>query len=109
MATRLALAALLSFAAAGTAEAAPPRTVAVGVTSEFKPAEIHVKRGEKVNLVFTRTTDRTCATEVVMKQLGVNQALPLDRPVTVPLQVAKAGRYRFACAMDMVAGTLIVD
>lgn len=109
MRPRLLLLAVAGGLLAGTAQAAPARAVPIAVTNEFKPAEIRVKRGEKVDLVFTRTTDRTCATEVVMKQLGVNKPLPLNRPVTVSLQPAQAGKYRFACAMDMIAGTLVVE
>jgi plastocyanin domain-containing protein len=89
--------------------AARTRTIEIGVTGSFSPAEIHVKRGERVNLVFTRSTDRTCATSVHMKDLGVNQDLPLNKPVAVPLKVDRAGKYRFACSMDMIAGTLVVD
>ena len=85
------------------------RTIEVKVTNEFAPAEVHVKKGEKVNLVFTRTTDRTCATSVHFKDLGVNQDLPLNKPVTVSVSTAKAGKYRYACSMDMIAGTLVVD
>ena len=88
---------------------ATARTVEVKVTNEFTPAEIHVKKGEKVNLVFTRTTDRTCATSVHFKDLGVNQDLPLNKPVTVAVKPDKAGKYRYACSMDMIAGTLVVD
>ena len=107
--TWLTLAAAAALFPSAPALAAPARSVAVKVTNEFRPAEIRVKKGEKVDLVFTRTTDRTCATEVVMKDLGVNKALPLNRPVTVSLQQAKPGRHRFACAMDMIAGTLVVE
>lgn len=85
------------------------RTIEVGVTGSFSPEEIHVKRGERVNLVFTRSTDRTCATSVHMKGLGVDRDLPLGKPVTVALKPDKAGKYRFACSMDMIAGTLVVD
>jgi plastocyanin domain-containing protein len=85
------------------------RTIEVGVTGAFSPEEIHVKRGERVNLVFTRSTDRTCATSVHMKGLGIDRDLPLGKPVTVALKPDKAGKFRFACSMDMIAGTLIVD
>ncbi len=88
---------------------AAARTIEVRVTGEFSPAEIHVKKGEKVNLVFTRTTDRTCATSVHFRELGLDRELPLDKPVTVALKPAQAGKYRFSCGMDMVAGTLVVD
>ena len=92
-----------------SAKHATARTIDVGVTNAFAPAEIHVKRGEKVKLVFTRTTDRTCATSVHIKDLGVNQELPLNKPITVAIEPKKAGKYRYTCSMDMIAGTLVVD
>ena len=33
--------------------------------------------------------ERTCATEIVMKDLGVNQPLPLGKPVTITLTPKK--------------------
>ena len=97
-----------------TAPAAKPsydvRTVEIGVLSSgFDPAELRLKKGEVVKLVFTRTTDRTCATRVVIKDLGVDADLPLGKAVAVTLKPEKAGKLRYACPMDMVAGTLIVD
>src|SRR3990172_305742 len=54
------------------------RTIEIAVTSEgFVPAEVKVKKGEKVNLVVTRKTDKTCATALVMKEKGINVDLPL--------------------------------
>ncbi len=86
------------------------RTIEIAVTGEgFTPAQVKAKAGETVQLVVTRKTDRTCATEIVMKDFGVKQPLPLDKPVTVTVKPTKPGSYRFACAMDMIAGTLVVE
>ena len=94
----------------GAASAAPTQTVQVAVTSDgFVPAEVTVKHGQPVKLVVTRKVERTCATEIVMKDFGVNQPLPLNKPVTVTVTPKEAGEYRFACGMDMVAGVLKVN
>lgn len=86
------------------------RTIELAVTSDgFVPAEVKAKAGETVKLVVTRKVQRTCATEIVMKDLGVNQPLPLDKPVTVTVKPPKAGTYRYACGMDMIAGQLVVE
>ncbi len=86
------------------------RTIEIAVTKEgFTPAEVKAKAGETVKLVVTRKVEKTCATEIVMKDFGVNQPLPLDQPVTVTVKPTKPGAYRFACGMDMIAGTLKVD
>ena len=98
----------LRLALAGKAKA--PRQVDITVTSEgFQPAEIKTRAGEPLRLVITRKTDRTCAKEVVIKDLGINKPLPLDQPVTIDVTPKKAGQLRYACSMDMVAGAIIVE
>ena len=86
------------------------RTIEVAVTSDgFVPSEIHVKKDEQVKLVVTRSSAQTCATAIVIKDLGVKQDLPLGKPVTVTIKPSAAGKVRYACPEDMVAGTIVVD
>lgn len=93
---------------AAAAKAGQP--IAIAVTSEgFVPDQIKVKKGEKVTLVVTRKTDRTCATEIVIKDQGINQPLPLDKPVTVSFTPVKSGQLRYACGMDMISGVIVVQ
>ncbi len=83
------------------------QVVQLTVTKEgFVPAAVTVKHGKPVKLVITRKVERTCATEIVLKDFGVQKALPLDAPVAVTVTPKKAGDYRYACGMDMVAGVL---
>ena len=100
----------LLLAAAGPVTAEPvakPQIVKLTVTKDgFTPATVTVKAGQPVKLVVTREVERTCVTEIVMKDFGVNQPLPLGKAVEVTFTPKKAGAYRFACGMDMVAGTL---
>lgn len=101
---------LATLAVATPAGAKPPRVVNVEVTKDgFLPAEIPAKAGETLKLVVTRKVERTCATEIVMKDFGVNQPLPLGKAVAVTVTPKKAGSYRFACGMDMIAGALKVE
>jgi plastocyanin domain-containing protein len=102
--------AALAFAAAPAHAAGRPRLIQMEVTSDgFVPAEVKVKAGEPVQLVITRKTDRTCATEIVIKDYGINQKLPLNQAVTVAFTPKKAGKVRYACGMDMIAGQLVVE
>ena len=95
-------------AAPGAARA--EQRVKIRVTSKgFEPAMVRLKAGVPTVLVVTRTTDRTCATELVIPSRKIRQALPLRRPVEIRLGPEKAGRLRFACGMDMVLGTLVVE
>jgi plastocyanin domain-containing protein len=86
------------------------RTVELTVTEDgFTPAEIRAKPGETVKLAVTRKVERTCATDIVMKDFGVDEPLPLDKTVTVTVKPKKAGTYRFACRMGHIAGSLRVE
>jgi plastocyanin domain-containing protein len=80
------------------------------VTGEgFVPSNIKVKQGQPVRLVVTRKTDRTCATEIVIRDLKINKKLPLNQPVTVDFTPSKSGQLRYACGMDMVSGVIVVE
>ncbi|HET9554546.1 MAG TPA: cupredoxin domain-containing protein [Anaeromyxobacteraceae bacterium] len=99
--------------AAPATTAAPAKdvkTISIAVTDDgFVPANLRVKAGQKVRLVITRKVERTCATEIVIKDQGIHQPLPLNQPVAVEFTPKKAGTLRYACAMDMIAGTIAVN
>jgi plastocyanin domain-containing protein len=84
--------------------------VEVKVTSEgWVPDRIQARAGEPLTLVVTRTTEKTCATEIVVRDYGINARLPLGKPVTVTFTPKKAGEVRFACGMDMITGVIVVQ
>ena len=90
-----------------------PKRIEITVTPRgFMPDRIEVPAGVPVVLAVTRTTDRTCAKRVIV-QLGdgkqVEQDLPLDKVVEVPITFPKKGELRYACAMDMVTGVIVVQ
>ena len=86
------------------------QTVAVTVGPDgFAPDRVALRAGVPARLVFTRTTDRTCATEVQVPALGVGKtALPLDEAVAVTFTPTEAGTFAFTCGMGMMRGTLVV-
>ena len=85
------------------------RTVEIAVTEKgFEPSRVKAKKGEKVRLVVTRKTNSTCAKEMIIKDLGINQPLPLDKAVTVELTPKSSGEIHWACAMGHVRGVLFV-
>lgn len=95
---------------AAHAKAASAQLVELTVTGKgFEPAAATVKAGQPVKLVVTRKTERTCATEIVVKDYGVSQPLPLNQAVEVTFTPKKAGPVRYACGMDMIAGVLNVE
>lgn len=66
--------------------------------------------GQEVVLVFTRTTDETCGTEVVIpSENDRTVALPLNQPTEVRLTPTQKGEIAFTCGMKMFKGTILVD
>jgi plastocyanin domain-containing protein len=104
-------AALLALALpAAAAPTAAGSRVEVKVTSDgWVPDRIPARAGQPLTLVVTRTTDRTCATEIVVRDYGINARLPLNKPVTVTFTPRKAGEVKFACGMDMISGVVVVQ
>jgi len=89
---------------------AQEQVVAIEVTSEgFVPAQVKVKANQPVKLLVTRKTDRTCATAIVIKEFAINKPLPLNQPVEITFTPTKAGKFRYACGMDMIAGVITVE
>jgi plastocyanin domain-containing protein len=85
------------------------RTVEMQVTEDgYVPAKIKAAKGEKLRLVITRKTDRTCAKEIVIKEAGINAPLPLDKAVTVEVTPKKSGELKYACGMDMISGVIFI-
>jgi len=86
--------------------------VEIAVTDKgFEPSTIEVKKGQPVELVFTRKTDQTCIKEVILDNGSskIEKPLPLNKPVAIKTKCAKAGENKFACKMDMFKGTVKVQ
>lgn len=78
-------------------------------TAGFVPASVVVPAGKPVTLSVTRRTDKTCATELVMKGHDIDLKLPLDETVEVTFVPDEAGTLDYACAMDMIKGRIVVQ
>lgn len=85
--------------------------IAVAVTDKgFEPSQPQIERGEAVTLVFTRTTDQTCATDVMFPRLGMKVQLPLNEAVRVEIPAgAVEDTLYFACGMNMVSGQIVAQ
>jgi plastocyanin domain-containing protein len=84
--------------------------IAIAVTGDgFVPSHARVHVGQPVTLVVTRKVERTCATDIVIKDYGVNKPLPQNQPVEVTFTPTTPGPIRYACAMNMVAGELVAE
>jgi plastocyanin domain-containing protein len=116
--TRILLALSLALAACGKSNSAPPAPGAdathIPITVDatgFAPAKITVKKDVPTTLVFTRTTDDTCAKAIVVDTGAqkIQKDLPLNQPVEIAATFAKPGDLQMTCSMNMVSGTISVQ
>ena len=85
----------------------PTPDVPIMVTEKgFEPSRIEVKKGTNATLVFTRVTDKTCATDVIFSGNGAHLDLPLNKPVRIALGTVNQN-IQFACSMNMITGEVV--
>jgi plastocyanin domain-containing protein len=102
-------AALVAGLGCGRREQRPGEPVKITVTKNgYEPWRVRAWKGVPLTLVVTRTTDQTCATEVVLPEYGIDRKLPLNQPVTITFTPTRSGEVRYACAMNMFQGVIDV-
>jgi hypothetical protein len=75
----------------------------------YEPAKVTIRAGTPVRLIFVRTTDKTCGTEVVFPSLNIRRSLPLNQSVAIEFTPKTSGEIGFVCGMNMLRGTLVVE
>jgi len=75
----------------------------------FQPNHVELSRGKTAVLRFTRTSEHTCATEVVFPELGLKKALPLNQPVDVTIATDQARTLAFQCGMGMYRSQVVIN
>lgn len=75
----------------------------------FEPVTLRLRRGAPARITFLRTTNNTCATEIVLRDFGIRKALPLNQPVVITVTPNRKGDFEFTCGMNMMRGKLIVQ
>jgi Cu+-exporting ATPase len=83
--------------------------MAVTVKGGYAPDLIRVSQGLPVRLIFDRQEAGDCTARVVFPDLGLSRSLPAFTRTTVEFTPERAGRFEFACGMNMIHGTLLVD
>jgi plastocyanin domain-containing protein len=95
---------------ASKAVALPPGGVQVTADEHgFTPSSVSFKKGAPATLVFVRTSDDTCATEVVFPELSIKKPLPKGQPVTVDIPTDKDQKLTFQCGMGMYKSAVVVN
>ncbi len=90
---------------------APGQLRVVASEHGFSPGSLALPAGapgSKVAVTFVRTTDDTCATEVVFPDLDVKRDLPLNQIVSIDVPTGAARTLTFQCGMGMFKGQLLV-
>ncbi|WP_180685559.1 heavy metal translocating P-type ATPase [Streptomyces gossypiisoli] len=83
--------------------------VEVTVRGGYSPDLIRVREGTPVELVFDRQEAGECTSRVVFPDLKVGAGLPAHARTTVRLNPDRPGSFGFACGMNMIHGTLLVE
>ena len=83
--------------------------IAVTVKGGYSPELIHARQGVPLEIEFDRQESGECTNRVVFADLGVTAGLPAYSKTMVRLRPDRAGTFGFACGMNMIHGTLVVD
>jgi P-type Cu+ transporter len=82
--------------------------IGVTVKGGYVPDVIRVRQGVPARVLFDRQESGECTSRVVFPDFGVTRSLPAFETTAVEFLPDKAGRFGFACGMNMVRGTLVV-
>lgn len=74
----------------------------------YSPSEITVKEGVPLVMNFDVSEDAGCVGGVVIKDYGINKALPLGGRGTIEFTPDKPGSTQFSCQMYMSTGNINV-
>ena len=83
--------------------------VEVTVRGGYSPDLVRVRQGLPVELTFDRLESGDCTSRVVFPDLQLSAALPAYERTTVRFRPSAAGSFGFACGMNMIHGTLLVE
>jgi Cu+-exporting ATPase len=83
--------------------------VLITVKGGYSPNLIRARRGVPLRLVFDRQESGECTSRVVFPDFALNRALPAYTQTAVELLPERAGEFAFACGMNMVHGTLVIE
>ena len=85
------------------------QAIQITVKGGYSPNLIRVQEGVPLRLVFDRQENSDCSARVVFPDFGVSRSLAAFGRTTVELLPTRAGEFGFACGMNMLHGTLVVE
>src|SRR5439155_1762505 len=75
----------------------------------YAPNLIRVRQSVPLRIVFDRQEGGECTSQVVFPDFALNRSLPAMAKTTVEFTPDKTGKFDFACGMNMVHGSLVVE
>ena len=75
----------------------------------FQPREITFRAGLPARLIFTRTVEDDCSSQITLPAYGIEATdLPMNEPVAIDFDPDEATEVEFVCGMGMQRGTITV-
>jgi P-type Cu+ transporter len=90
-------------------EQAGVQEVRVVVRGGYSPDVIRARTGLPLRIVFDRQEDGDCSSRVVFTDLSLSRFLAPFAKTTVEFTPTRPGSYGFACGMNMIHGTVLVE
>lgn len=76
----------------------------------YRPASVALDAGVPARIVFTRTVESECSSQITVPAFGVPATdLPLNEPVAVEFTPDESGEFEFVCGMEMQRGALLIQ
>ncbi len=81
----------------------------IDVAGAFSPASVTIPANTPVRLHFRRSDHPTCAEEIAFPELNLRKKIAANETVTFDIPAQQARTLNFACGMDMLKGTVVVQ
>ncbi len=95
--------------AAVAAQSGAGQEITIRVEGGYDPAEIHVRKGTPVRLIFDRREESSCSEEIVIPDFQIRRFLPAFQKTAVEFTPAETGVHEMSCGMGMLHGKVIVE
>ena len=83
--------------------------VRVVVKGGYSPAAIRAQTGRPLRIIFDRQEDGDCSSKVIFSDFQLSRYLAPFAQTTMEFTPKRPGTFNFACGMNMIHGTLLVE
>jgi plastocyanin domain-containing protein len=86
-----------------------PEELTIDVAGTFTPASVTIPANTPMKLHFRRSDKPTCADEIVLTELNMRKKIAANETVTFDIPAQQTRTLNFACGMNMMKGTVVVQ